>query len=773
MNGDGPRGAPTAWLFPGQGSQRKGMGRDQFDRFPDLCDTADRVLGFSIRELCLDDPDDRLRLTRYAQPALFFVTALAYLAKVESAPAPAFLAGHSLGEYNALLAAGCFDLETGLRLVRRRGEVMGRADGGGMTAVVGLGWDRVTALMRRAGVADVDVANDNGPSQVVLSGSAVALQAAEEAIRADGVGRCVPLNVSAPFHSRHMETAAAEFADFLEGFTLADPRVPVISNVTGQPYGPGAARTLLAEQVRRPVRWWDSMRYLLRQGVEEVEEVGPGHVLTGLWRTARDSRDSPDSRDSRPEPAGGTAPGPAAPLNGSTIRPESLGSAEFRADYGVRYAYVAGSMFKGIASAALVVRMARAGLMGFFGTGGLSLGEIEDAIREIEAALPAGASYGMNLLYPLDNPGLEEATVALYLKRDVRFVEAAAYLQVTAPLVRFRFSGAHRRGDGRPVAVRRVLAKVSRPEVATAFMQPPPAPILERLVREGGLTTDEAEAARMLPISEDVCVEADSGGHTDGRVAYALIPSMTRLRDEVMARHGYPTRIRIGTAGGIGTPEAVAAALVLGAEFIVTGSINQCTPEAGTSAPVKDMLADLDVQDTAYAPAGDMFELGARAQVVRRGTLFPARANKLYQVYRQYASLEQIDEQTRRTIEGYFKRSFDDVWRETRDHLVSARPAELEKAERDPRTRLALVFKWYFVHTTRLAIRGVPGEKANYQVHCGPAMGALNRFLDGTDLEDWRGRHVDVLGERLMHGAAALLSRRLPGRCGAAAAGSL
>jgi trans-AT polyketide synthase/acyltransferase/oxidoreductase domain-containing protein len=749
-NGTGPAGAPTAWLFPGQGSQRKGMGRDQLDRFPDHCATADKILGFSIRELCLDDPDDRLRLTRYAQPALFFVNALASLEKLEGAPAPAFLAGHSLGEYNALLAAGCFDLETGLRLVRRRGELMGRADGGGMLAVVGLGWDRVTELMTRAGVADVDVANDNGPSQVVLSGSTAGLRAAADAVRADGAGRCVPLNVSAPFHSRYMEAAAAEFAEFLEGFTVADPRVPVVSNVTGQPYEPGAARTLLAEQVRRPVRWWDTMRHLLEHGVEEVEEVGPGRVLTGLWRTARDSR---------PEPTVQAAPEPAAPLNGPAIRPESLGSAEFRADYGVRYAYVAGSMFKGIASAALVVRMARAGLMGFFGTGGLSLGEIEDAIREIEAALPAGASYGMNLLYPLDDPGLEEATVDLYLKHAVRFVEAAAYLQVTAPLVRYRFTGAHRRADGRPLATRRVLAKVSRPEVAAAFMQPPPASILERLVREGGLTADEAEAARMLPLSEDVCVEADSGGHTDARVAYALIPSMTRLRDVLMARHGYPTRIRIGTAGGIGTPEAVAAALVLGAEFIVTGSINQCTPEAGTSAAVKDMLADLDVQDTAYAPAGDMFELGARAQVVKRGTLFPARANKLYQVYRQHASLDQIDEPTRRAIEGYFKRSFDEVWRETRDHLASARPAELEKAERDPRSRLAHVLRWYFVHTTRLAIGGVAGEKANYQVHCGPAMGALNRFLEGTDLEDWRGRHADVLGERLMHGAAALLSR--------------
>jgi trans-AT polyketide synthase/acyltransferase/oxidoreductase domain-containing protein len=368
----------------------------------------------------------------------------------------------------------------------------------------------------------------------------------------------------------------------------------------------------------------------------------------------------------------------------------------------------------------------------------------------------------MNLLHEVDDPALERATVELYLRHDVRFVEAAAFLDVTPALVRFRFSGAHRDGAGRPVATRHVLAKVSRPEVAAAFMRPAPEAIVAQLVAEGALTAEEGDAARRLPVSEDVCVESDSAGHTDARVALTVVPAMATLRDELMAAHGYAKRIRVGASGGLGAPEAVAAAFVLGADFVVTGSVNQCSPEAGTSTVVKDMLAGLDVQDTAYAPAGDMFELGARVQVVRKGTLFPARGNKLYQLYRQHGSLEDIDGQVRRTIEeSYLRRSFEEVWRETREHyLGSGRPEVVETAERDPRRRMALVFRWYFAHSIQLALTGDVGEQVNFQVHCGPAMGTFNRFVKGTDLQDWRSRHVDVIAERLMDGAAEALRRQ-------------
>jgi trans-AT polyketide synthase/acyltransferase/oxidoreductase domain-containing protein len=448
----------------------------------------------------------------------------------------------------------------------------------------------------------------------------------------------------------------------------------------------------------------------------------------------------------------------AAAAGRAAIRAEALGSQQFRADYGVRYAYLAGSMFKGIASPALVVRMARAGLMGFLGTGGLTLDEIDAGIREIRAGVGADGRFGVNLLSITEDPAAERELVELYLRHDVRVLEAASFLQITPALVRFRFAGAGIGPDGAARATRHVVAKVSRPEVAAAFMSPPPAALVDRLVGEGALTAAEAAAAARLPVAADICVESDSGGHTDAGSPYALMPAMGRLRDDMMLRHGYATRIRIGAAGGIGSPQATAAAFVLGADFVVTGSVNQCTVEAGTSDAVKDLLADIDVQDTAYAPAGDLFELGARVQVVRKGTLFPARANKLYQVYRRYDGLDDIDAATRSTIEDrYFRRSFADVWDETREYLRKNRAADLDRAERSPKVRMAQVFRWYFVHSTRLALAGAPGEQVNYQVHCGPALGAFNRLVAGTPLQDWRHRHVDSIAEVLMDGAARVL----------------
>lgn len=461
---------------------------------------------------------------------------------------------------------------------------------------------------------------------------------------------------------------------------------------------------------------------------------------------------------------GGTARAVSGPAAGGPIgaAPERLGSAAFRADYGVRYAYLAGSMYKGIASAELVARMARAGLLGYFGTGGLRTERIEAAIATLRAELGPDGGFGMNLLHALHDPPLEEATVRLFLRHRVRFVEASGFTQPTRALVLYRLSGAHRDGTGRAVAPNRLLAKVSRPEVATAFMEPAPEALVRGLLAEGLLTAAEAEAGRALPLAGEVCAEADSAGHTDAAVAYTLMPATTGLRDRIVAERGYPDGIRVGAAGGLGAPESLAAAFVLGADFVVTGSVNQCTPQAGTSDAVKDLLAQADVQDTGYAPAGDMFEIGARVQVLRRGTLFAARANKLYQAYRQYDGLEAIDDKLRRTIEdGWFHRELEQVWKETREYYLRAgRPQEVERAEQDPRHRMALVFRWYFVHSTRMAMRGDPAERVNYQIHTGPAIGAFNRFAAGTALADWRNRHVDAVAEALMAGAARVLQDR-------------
>jgi trans-AT polyketide synthase, acyltransferase and oxidoreductase domains len=443
------------------------------------------------------------------------------------------------------------------------------------------------------------------------------------------------------------------------------------------------------------------------------------------------------------------------------IAPEGLGSSAFRHRHHLKYAYVAGAMYKGIASKELVLRMSKAGLIGFLGTGGMQFGQIESDIQFIQSRIQGHQVYGLNLLASPFKPDLENATVEILLRHQITRIEAAAFTQITPALVRYRVNGLSIGPDGSVRIPHSILAKISRPEVAEQFLSPPPSSLLLRLVQRGEVKPMEADIAQHIPMADDLCVEADSGGHTDRGVLHALLPVILQLRDEMSQKNGYRFPICVGAAGGIGTPAAVASSFILGADFVLTGSVNQCTVEAGTSEAVKDLLQQANVQDTEIVPAGDMFEMGGKVQVFKRGLLFPARAKKLYDLYRQYNSLEEIDPQTRSQIESrYFKRSFAEVYAETRDYYLKLMPEVIERAERDPKQKMALIFRWYLVHTNRLALRGDPRDKVDYQIHCGPALGAFNQSVRGTALEDWRNRHVDGIAEHLMVGAAKILDER-------------
>lgn len=448
----------------------------------------------------------------------------------------------------------------------------------------------------------------------------------------------------------------------------------------------------------------------------------------------------------------------AAALLAPPLRPEDLGSAEFRADHGVAYAYASGSMYQAIASVDLVVRMGRAGLLGYLGAGGLGGAELTRSLRRIRTELGSDRSFGVNLL--AGRPERVDATVDILLDHDVRRIEAASFVQITPALVRYRLSGARRGPDGTVSLAHRVLAKASRQEVAEAFMSPPPADIVRDLAASGRITSQEAECADEIVMCDDLCAEADSGGHTDQRPMLALLPAMLALRNRLAGTHGPAARVRVGAAGGIGTPEAAAAAFVMGADFVLTGSINQCTAEAGTSDAAKDLLQQAQVQDTVLVPAGDMFEMGAKAQVLRRGLFFPARANKLYELWLRHGSLEELPPETAQHVQRrILGRSFEQVWQEVKDRYGTSRPAVIEHAECDPKRRMALIFTWYFAKSTRVAMEGDHDSRVDFQIPCGPALGALNEQLRGTPLEDWRERHVDDLARMIMIGAADHLAR--------------
>ncbi|MFJ4609845.1 ACP S-malonyltransferase [Streptomyces griseus] len=288
------------YVFPGQGTQKKGMGRSLFTRFPDLRRRADRVLGYPIEELCLENPERRLSETVYAQPAIYVVNALHWAAAQEDLPAADFFAGHSLGEYSALYAAGAFDFATGLALVRSRAELMSRISGGAMAAIVGVSEQIVEETLERHGANGVVIANHNAPEQFVLAGSREELARLRPVFeKTEGVRGFVPVRVSGPFHAPAMAPAAERFRSVLASVDVGRLRTPVVSNVTGRPFGPDAreVRDLLAEQIARPVRWSDSIRYLRDAGVSDFTELGESKVLTSLIDRITTAREAaPDPR---------------------------------------------------------------------------------------------------------------------------------------------------------------------------------------------------------------------------------------------------------------------------------------------------------------------------------------------------------------------------------------------------------------------------------------------------------------------------------------------
>ncbi|MBK5304147.1 MULTISPECIES: ACP S-malonyltransferase [Gammaproteobacteria] len=284
-----PSGPKRVYGFPGQGSQRLGMGAALFEQFPEHLAEADKILGYSLKTLCLEDPDQQLSNTRFTQPALYTVSALAFLAKQQADPRKAdFLAGHSLGEYCALFAAGAFSFETGLKLVKKRGELMALATGGSMAAVIGRSPDEVNELLARHGLGALDVANYNSPSQVVLAGPVEALSEAKEIFQAMDI-TFVALPVSAPFHSRYMKGAMGAFGEYLVTFEYSPLHTPVIANIDAAPYRDDQLVDNLTRQICGSVRWLDTVQYLMRQGSFEFEELGPGEVLTKLVKTVRNA----------------------------------------------------------------------------------------------------------------------------------------------------------------------------------------------------------------------------------------------------------------------------------------------------------------------------------------------------------------------------------------------------------------------------------------------------------------------------------------------------
>ncbi len=440
------------------------------------------------------------------------------------------------------------------------------------------------------------------------------------------------------------------------------------------------------------------------------------------------------------------------------LYPEWLGDRSFNEAHGTRFPYVGGAMANGIASPPMVIALARQGMLGFLGTAGLSLPKMREYIEVTRQELAdTGLPWGANLIHSPQHPAMEMATVELFFELGVERISASAFMRLSPAVVRYSATGLHRTLDGQIRRKHHLFAKISRPEVAAHFMRPAPEKILQNLLAAGQLTPQEAELARQVPVAQDFIVESDSGGHTDNRPLSALFPVIARLRDQICEEEGYRQGIRLGAAGGLGTPRAVAAAFSLGAAFVVTGSINQASVEAAQSPAVKEMLAQAQFSDVVMAPAGDMFEMGVEVQVLKRGTLFASRAKKLYEIYSRYDSIEAIPADIRQKLERQiFRDDMESIWQKTRDFFAAEDPAQIERAEKDSKHRLALVCRWYLGLSSKWPLVGEDDRRMDYQVWMGPAQGAFNDWVDGSFLADPANRQVAQMGLNLLEGAAII-----------------
>lgn len=753
-----------AYLFPGQGSQCVGMGKELFEKYPQITKTADKVLGYSIRELCLEDSKKQLGITEFTQPALYTVNCLEYLESLDNnGEKPDFVAGHSLGEYAALFAAGVFDFETGLKIVKKRAELMNQEKGGAMAAVIGLTEEEIQEVLEENHLEQIYIANLNSPKQIVISGPKSDIGGLEELFKQNTKCRYILLNVSGAFHSPYMESAAKEFKDYISKFKFESPDIPIISNCTARPYHQRDIIDHMYMQMIKPVKWTETIRYLAGKDVADFEQIGPGNTTTNLVKqilketepleveeeevlkndcVEEEKKETKEIFIEIEQPA-------AKKLPKANDLPEiNNAKNQFCNKYGLKYPFVGGSMDHGISGKQLVSEMAKAGCLAFLSSTGLTFDQIHEEILETREMLTSKQFFGVNISYNPGNWIREDRMANLLIELDVPVVEASSYLTLTKELVKYKVSGLFKDENGEISSSHRVIAKVTRPDIAELFLLPIPNDLLKKLRDAGEITEEQFHMGAEISVADDICVVGDQAGPTDNSNLLSCFPVIKQWKEENQKTNPWLSRCNLGVAGGIGTKDAVKAVFTLGADFILAGSVLLCTPESEISDSCKEVLKGLQVHDTQLLSSPDLFGLVTRQRVVRKGLFFPARANHLYELYRSNRGVGDLSVNEKRKLETkYFNYKIEDI---LRDFNNQTNCDDRESSGQNEKSEMAILFKWYMEKAILSAKGGNQEERMNYCIKCSSALGALNQQLKGTALEDWKKRNVAKIVEFLM-----------------------
>lgn len=559
-----------AFIFPGQGSQRKGMGENLFTKYPEYINQANNILGYDVEELCLKDPNDQLNFTAYTQPAIFIFSVLNYLETLKTSETVDIVAGHSIGEYAALFVAKVFDFETGLRIVLKRAELMAQAQGGGLAAVLGLSLDDVQNRIVTSNIHGIEIANVNSPTQIVIGGKSEAIQDFVK-FNENKPGRIIPLRVSGAFHTSHMKESQIEFSKFLSDISFQKPQIPVISNYTCKEHTHESLPDSLAKHLTNPVNWISCIETILQFGVESFTEIG-SKFLTPMVKDICDL----------------VAPREFSLINHNTLkrkvqiveeRVEDTDRNDFCLRFGFKKPLVVGGTGYGASGVSLVSSLCSQGILSFLDTETISLADIEAALKVLANDTALYSKYGVSLQYRPNNAEFEEKVITLCIDYGVRFLELRGYLEPTESIVRYRLN-AGLDENNRPN--NHIIIRTGELDTVSAFIDAS----VDKFIED---PSERSDNYRAIPLTDGICFELQAWRSTSSKDLQAFHAIRSRC-DEYLTKQSASQKIYLGLSGLSLTQKPVELAMAQGADFLLISSPFLLTKESNLDDSLKKSI---------------------------------------------------------------------------------------------------------------------------------------------------------------------------------------